>query len=391
MQSFEFYTPTKFILGKDADLLCGREVKRYSDKVLFVHYGDDFTYRSGLHGRIMGALKEAGLTVFELSGVRPNPKAELVYTGIGTVRQEGIGCILAVGGGSVIDTAKAVGIGAKYDGDFWDFYTHKAVPQESLPVGVVMTLPATGSESSNGSVLDNGFLSADTMADCLRPAFTLMNPDLTLTIPKKQTICGIIDMFSHVMERYFSTSTEVDLTDYMCEGVMKSIISNSHKLMNNLQDPVIRAEFMWTSIVAHNGLLAVGRNQDWGTHALAAQLSAQYGTVHGAALSILFPHWAEYVLDESNVMRFAQFANRVFEVPFDYYDPMRTAREGIRQMRLFFDFLGGPQTLRDVGVETDELLRTLAERVCSNGMNGTVGFFRSLNVDDVEAIFRASF
>ena len=387
MQSFEFYTPTRFILEKDADLLCGREVKRYSDKVLFVHYGDEFTYKSGLYDRVMGSLKDAGLTVFELSGVRPNPKAELVYQGIETVRREGIGCILAAGGGSVIDTAKAVGIGSKYDGDFWDFYCRRAVPQESLPVGIIMTLPATGSEASNGSVLDNNGVSADTMADCLRPAFTLMNPDLTLGIPRKQTVCGIIDMFSHVMERYFSTSVDVDLTDYMCEGVMKSIISNAHKLMENLQDPVIRAEFMWTSIVAHNGLLAVGRNQDWGTHALAAQLSAQYGTVHGAALSILFPHWAEYVLDGNSVGRFAQFANRVFHVEMDPYDPMRTAREGIRQMRLFFDFLGGPRKLSDVGVESDERVELMARQVCAYG---DVGFFHPLNAKDVEAIYRAS-
>ena len=183
MQSFEFYTPTKFIMDKDADLLCGREVKRYSDKVLFVHYGDDFTYKSGLYDRVMGSLREAGLTVFELSGVRPNPEAKLVYKGIEIVRKEGIGCILGAGGGSVIDTAKAVGIGSKYDGDFWDFYLRKATPQESLPVGIIMTLPATGSEASNGSVLDKDGFSADTMADCLRPAFTLMNPDLTLGIP----------------------------------------------------------------------------------------------------------------------------------------------------------------------------------------------------------------
>jgi len=387
MQSFDFHTPTKFILDKDADLLCGREVKRYSDKVLFVHYGDEFTYKSGLYDRIMGSLKEAGLTVFELCGIRPNPEVGLVYKGIEIVRAEGIGCILAAGGGSVIDTAKAVGIGSKYDGDFWDFYSHKATPQESVPVGVIMTLPATGSESSNGSVLDNGVISSDTMADCLRPAFTLMNPDLTLTIPKKQTTYGIVDMFSHVMERYFSTSVDVDLTDYMCEGVMKSIISNAHKLMDDLQNPTIRAEFMWTSIVAHNGLLAVGRNQDWGTHALAAQLSAQYGTPHGAALSILLPNYMEYVLDETTAPRFAQFANRVFGVDLDLNNPVRAAKEGIRQLRLFFDFLGTPKTLADVGVETDELLHALAERVCAYG---TVGFFRPLNLEDVEAIFRAA-
>ena len=168
---------------------------------------------------------------------------------------------------------------------------------------------------------------------------------------------------------------------------MKSILSNAHKLMDDLQDPVIRAEFMWTSIVAHNGLLAVGRNQDWGTHALAAQLSAEYGAVHGAALSVLFPHWAEYVLDDGNVMRFAQFANRVFGVPFDYYDPKRTAKEGIRQMRHFFDFLGGPRTLADIGITEDGKIPTLAARVCAHG---PVGFFRPLEQADVEAIYRAS-
>lgn len=388
MQSFEFCTPTRFIMDKDADLLCGREVKRYSDKVLFVHYGDEFTYKSGLHARVMGSLQEAGLTVFELCGIRPNPDVGLVYKGIEMVRKEGIGCILAAGGGSVIDTAKAVGIGAKYDGDFWDFYSHKAVPQESVPVGVIMTLPATGSEGSNGSVLDNGVTSADTMADCLRPAFTLMNPDLTLGIPKRQTIYGIIDMFSHVMERYFSTSEEVALTDYMCEGVMKSIITNAHKLMENMQDPVIRAEFMWTSIVAHNGLLAVGRNQAWGTHALAAQLSGQYHTPHGATLSVLLPNWADHVLDETTVGRFAQFANRVFGVDMDPYDPMRTAKEGIRQLRLFFDFLGGPRTMADINIESDEMVHAMAERVCAYG---SVGFFRPLNIEDVEAIYRAAF
>ena len=388
MQSFEFQTPTKFILDEDADLLCGREVKAYSDKVLFVHYGDDFTYKSGLYDRISGALKEAGLEVFELPGVQPNPHVELVREGIELVKKNGIGCILAVGGGSVIDTAKAVGIGAKYDGDVWDFYCHKAAPESTVPVGVVMTLPATGSESSNGSVLKNGNVSADVMAEFMRPVFTLMNPALTLGIPKKQTAYGIIDMFTHVLERYFSTSTDVDLTDYMGEGVMKAILSNARKLMADLRDPVIRAEFMWTSIVAHNGLLAVGRNQDWCTHALAAQVSAEYNTVHGAALSVLFPNWAEYVLDENNVMRFAQFANRVFGVELDYYHPMETAKEGIRQMRRFFTFLGGPATLREAGIPDDTKLSLLAERVCAYG---NVGGLRSLGKEDVEAIYRASF
>lgn len=387
MDNFAFSSPTRFILEKDADLLCGKEVKKYSDKVLFVHYGDEFTYGSGLYDRIMGALKDAELTVFELKGVRPNPKVELVYEGIELVKKEGIGCILAVGGGSVIDTAKAVGIGSVYDGDFWDFYCGKAVPQASLPVGVVMTLPATGSEASNGSVLDNGTTSRDTMADCIRPEFTLMNPDLTLGIPRKQTVYGIIDMFTHVLERYLSTSTNVDLTDYMCEGVMKAIISNGRKLMENLADPVIRAEFMWTSIVAHNGVLACGRNQDWGTHTIAAQVSARYQTAHGAVLSILFPAYLSYILDETTVNRIAQLANRVFEVPMDFDDPMRTAREGIRQLREFFRFLGGPAKLSEVGIEDDAYIEDIAEKTCPDG--GTAGFYRPLKKDEVEAILRS--
>ena len=387
MQSFEFYTPTKFILEEDAEKRCGAEVRRYSDKVLFVHYGDQFIYGSGLHDTVMASLKEAGVTVFELDKVVPNPRAETVYEGIDIVRREGIGCILAVGGGSVIDTAKAIGIGAKYDGDFSDFYTHKASPEESLPVGVVMTLPATGSEASNGTVINFGNRSADTMADCIRPVFALMDPKITLTAPRRQTVAGIVDMFSHVLERYFSASVDADLTDYMAEGVMKAIISNARKLMDDPQDMNIRAEFMWTSIVAHNGLLAVGRNQDWGTHAICAQVTAQYGTTHGEALSILFPKWAEYVLDESSVMRFAQFANRVFDVPMDFYSPMRTAKEGIRRMREFFTSLGAPASLRDVGIETDELLPVIAERVCGEG---TVGFYRPVSRADVEAILRSA-
>ena len=388
MQDFEFCTPTRFILEKDAELRCGEMVSKYSDKVLFVQYDEGFPFLPGFTDRILRSLKEAGVTVWQLAGVQPNPRAEPVYEGIEIVRREGIGCILAAGGGSVIDTAKAIGIGAKYDGDFRDFYMRKATPSESLPVGVIMTLPATGSEASNGTVINFGNVSADTMADCIRPDFTLMNPDLTVTVPRGQTAFGIIDMFSHVLERYFSSSVDVDLTDYMCEGVMKSILSNARKLMANLTDPVIRAEFMWTSIVAHNGLLAVGRNQDWGTHAICAQLTAQYGTTHGRALSVMFPKWMEYVLDESNVMRFAQYANRVFDVPFDYYHPMETAREGIRRTRDFFDFLGGPATLREAGVPTDELFGELAKRVCGDG---TTGFFKPLTASDVEAIYRSAF
>lgn len=386
MDSFEFMSPTKFILDKDADRLCGQEVKKISPNVLFVHYGDDFTYKSGLHGRVMGALKDVGLDVYELPGVEPNPKVGLVRKGIEICREHHIGCVLAAGGGSVIDTAKAVALGTKFDGDVWDFYSKKAVPTEALPIGVIMTLPATGSEGSNGSVLKNEETgeSADVMADFLRPTFTLMNPELTVTIPKRQTVYGIVDMFSHVLERYFSSSVDVNLTDYMCEGIMKSILVNARTLMENLNNYNARAELMWTSVVAHNGLLATGRNQDWATHTIGAQLSAQYNAVHGSTLSVLFPCWAEYVYKE-NLPRFVQFANRVFDVDVDFYDQEKTALEGIRRLRAFFCSMGAPSTLKEIGVESDENFRKMAEDACRFG---NIGGIKSLGPDDVEAIYR---
>ncbi len=386
MDSFEFMSPTRFVLDKDADLRCGEEIKKYSDKVLFVHYGDKYTYDSGLHARITGAIKAAGVECFELPGVQPNPRVALVRQGIKLCRENNIGCVLAVGGGSVIDTAKAVAIGVPYDGDVWDFYSKKANPETSLPVGTIMTLPATGSEGSNGSVLKNDETgeSADVMGDIIRPRFTLMNPDLTMTLPKRQTVFGIVDMFSHVLERYFSSSVDTVLTDHMCEGVMKSIIVNAQKLMKDLNDYNTRAELMWTSIIAHNGLLATGRNQDWATHTIGAQLSANYNAVHGATLSVLFPCWAQYVYKD-NVARFAQFANRVFDVEMDFYDMERTALAGIEKMSEFFASMEAPTKLADIGVENDERFADMAKAACRFG---NIGGIKSLTPADVENIYR---
>lgn len=385
MEAFTFCSPTKFVLQTDADLLCGKEAKQYTDRVLFVHYGDEFTYQSGLYDRVIQSLEREGITYFELPGVRPNPEADLVRRGIEIVKQEKVGLILAAGGGSVIDSAKAVAIGAMYEYDVWDFYCKKAVPQRALPVGVIMTLPATGSEASNGSVLKDNGISADVMSELLRPAFALMNPELTLRLPWRQTAFGIIDMFTHVLERYFSTSREAELTDHMAEGVMRAIVTDAEKLQRNPTDPNLRAEFMWASIVAHNGLLGVGRNQDWATHALAAQMSAEFNTVHGAALSVLYPVWASYVLDEGNLMRFAQFANRVFNVETDFYEPMRTAQKGISCLRQFFSSLGGPATMKDLGIESSERFHDMACNVCQFG---DIGGLKQLNIADVEAIYR---
>ena len=386
MEQFEFVSPTRFILRQDADLLCGREVKKYSDRVLFVHYGNGYMHQSGLYQRIVSALEEEGITYFELPGVQPNPRVELVRKGIEICKKEKIGCILAVGGGSVIDTAKAVALGAKYTGDVWDFFCGKEVPEKALPVGVVMTLPATGSEGSKGSVLKNEETgeSADVLADCLRPVFTLMNPELTRSIPKEQTMYGIVDMFSHVMERYFSNSENVHLSDHLCEGVMKSILVNSRDILENMDNIETRAEFMWTSVIAHNGLLAAGRQEDWATHMLGAQISAQYNAVHGATLSVLFPYWAEYVYRE-NLPRFVQFAHRVFDVEVDFYNQEKTALEGIRRLRKFLDALGTPSSLRELGVESDENFSKMAQKACRFGK---IGGIKKIGVSDAENIYR---
>lgn len=388
MDNFEFISPTRFILQDDAEQLCGREVKRFSDNVLLVDYGGQQAYEKPLHDAVVQSLKDAGVQCFELSGVQPNPRLGVVRQGIKQCREHNIGCVLAVGGGSVIDTAKAIALGSKYDGDVWDFFIQKATPEQALPIGTVMTLPGTGSEGSTGSVIINEETgeSADVMSDVLRPSFTLMNPRLTVTLPRMQSVYGIIDMFTHVLERYLSSSKDAVLTDHLCEAVMMSIIENANKLMQDETDYDTRAEFMWTAIVAHNGLLATGRSQDWSTHMMAAPVSAKYGAPHGAALSVLYPRWAEHVY-MADVQRFAQLANRVFHVEMDHYAPERTALEGIRRMRGFFTALGGPQTLAELGVENED---GFAEMAASATRFGAVGNLMPLDKQKVIEVYRSA-
>lgn len=385
MENFEFISPTKFIFEEDADLRCGEEVAKVSDNVLFVHYGDDFTYKSGLRDRIVGAFEKSNITVYELPGVEPNPKIELARKGIEMCKEHKIQYIVAVGGGSVIDTAKAVALGAVYDGDVWDFFTKEATPTTSLPVGVVMTLPATGSEASGGSVMNDGKsnINLDVIADFLRPDFALLNPNLTLGIPKRQSGFGVIDMFSHVLERYMSDSKNVNLVDRMAESVMISIIDAGRKVMENPTDINARGDLMWAAIVAHNGLLGVGRNQDWASHAIAAQLSANYNTVHGAALSVIIPSWATYVMD-SNLDRFTQFAARVWNIEHNYYNPRETAVAGIKAMQDFFLEMGGFSSLTDLNIGSEKL----SDMAKTATQFGNIGNIKSLDASDVEEIYK---
>jgi alcohol dehydrogenase YqhD (iron-dependent ADH family) len=377
-------------MERGAENRVGAESIKYSDNVLLVCYKDVFMTESGLYGRLMESLKTAGMAVFEVSDILPNPRLDSVYRGIDLCRRHKIGFILAVGGGSVIDTAKAVSIGTNYDGDVWDFYTGKSVPENALPVGVVMTLPATGSEASNGSVITNERTGEkrDVMGDVLRPVFVLMNPEISFTVPRQQTACGVADMFSHVTERYFSTSLGNALTDRLCEGVMKAIVECGSRVMENPRDYDVRANLMWASILAHNGLLGVGRKQDWSTHMMAAAIGGEYGTVHGATIAVLLPVWAEYVMGDC-VDRFVQFANRVFGVDIDLWDRRKAALEGIMRLKSFYhSTLGLASSLRDLGLKSSEKFGVMAERAC---FGGVVGCVKPLSAADILQIFEKAF
>ncbi len=387
MENFEYCAPTRFIFEPDADLRVGKEVKKYSGNVLFVHYGDGFMHGSGLYDRVTDSLKKENIIVYELSNVQPNPKLSLVREGVSICKKHNIGFVLAVGGGSVIDTAKAVAIGARSNLDVWDFFTKKAVVQDALKVGAIMTLPATGSEASGGAVIYNDETNEclDVIEDdFLRPVFALLNPMLTIKIPKKQTGMGIIDMFSHVLERYMSDSKNVYVTDYMCEGLMKAIIKNGYNVINNPDDIASRSELMWAAIVAHNGIIGIGRQQDWASHAIAAQLSSKYNITHGLALSVIIPSWAKQV-NKYNKKRFIQFARNVFNVEMDYYDENKTIEEGIEKMNRFFIDMGGAKNFKELGIEDDSLIDKMAEDTI---FNKSVGNIKKLNKEDIVEIYR---
>ncbi len=384
MENFTFSSPTRIIFGKGTEREAGREIRRFGRKVL-LHYGGGSIRQSGLHERIVAALKEAGVEYVDLGGVKPNPRLSLVQEGIRICREQGIGSILAVGGGSVIDSAKAIGVGVPYAGDVWDFYLGKAVPEDTLPVGVVLTIPAAGSESSKSSVVTNedGWLKRALNIDLTRPVFAIMNPEITMTLPPFQTACGIADIMSHVMERYFTNVEHVDLTDRLCEGVLLSIIRNAPIVMENPDDYHARAEIMWASTIAHNDLLSTGRIGDFASHMIEHELSGIYDVAHGAGLAVIFPAWMKFVY-ERKLDRFVQFAVRVWGVEMDHEYPERTAREGIRRMENLFRDLGLPVTLPELGVPSDDRFEEMARKY---GEVGRKGNFVTIEVEDALRIF----
>lgn len=379
MRNFSFQNGTKIVFGKATENNVGEHVALFSKKIL-LHYGGGSIKTSGLYDRIIASLKEHNIEFLELSGVKPNPRVSLVREGITLCKEHNIDFILAVGGGSVIDSAKAISAGVNHNGDVWDLFTGKASVKNCMPLGVILTIPAAGSETSSGTVITNedGLYKRSTGHPTMRPKFAIMNPELTYSLPSYQTACGISDMMAHIMERYFTNEQNVDLTDRLCEATLKTIIENSHKVINNPTNYAARAEIMWSGTIAHNGLLGTGRSEDWASHLIEHELSGIYDIAHGAGLSIVFPAWMKYVY-KHDLNRFAQFANRVWNIDINLNNLEETALKGIYKMEAFFKSLGLPTTLKEANIPSDRL-REMAKKATENG---SIGGFVNLNEEDV--------
>lgn len=364
MENFTYCTPTKYVFGRDAESHAAEELKNINVGRVLVVYGGGSVIRSGLLARVISILDNAGIFHRELGGIQPNPTDPKVREGIAMCRRDKIEGLLAVGGGSVIDTAKAIAAGVPYDGDFWDFWAGKSVITEALPVGVILTIPAAGSEGSGNSVITllDGLHKISLRTDYwLRPKFALLNPELTFTLPPEQTAAGIADMMAHIFERYFSPTADVEITDRVSEGVLKAIIEEAPKVMADPCDYQARANIMWSGTLAHNGICGTGRKEDWASHAMEHEISAVYGVTHGAGLAVVMPAFMTFMAAHAPA-KGAQLARRVFDVVET--DDRKAALEGIERLKAFFASLGLPLTFSRLGIENPDvelLVRKLHE------------------------------
>ena len=384
MDNFNFYSPTEFVFGRDRETECGELVKKYGGTKVLIHYGGGSAVRSGLIDRVKASLDKAGVPHMELGGVKPNPRDTLVYEGIKMVRENGIDFILAVGGGSTIDSAKGIAMGVPYDGDFWDFYEGKATIAKALPIGVVQTIAAAGSEGSGDSVVtkEDGMLKRGASSEHIRPKFAVQNPALLCTLPAYQTACGITDIMAHVFERYFTNTKDVEVTDRLCEAVLLTMVKEGPRAIADPANYQVRANIMWAGTVAHNGVVGCGRSQDWNSHAIEHELSALYDCAHGAGLAVIMPAWMEYVVDH-DVMRFAQMATRVFGCQMNFADPKATALEGIKAFRRFLHSIGMPINFAELGAKEEDI-PTLVKKLNPGDGWG----FVPLKAADVTAIYK---
>ncbi|MBR0506212.1 MAG: iron-containing alcohol dehydrogenase [Kiritimatiellae bacterium] len=390
MDNFEFYSPTRFVFGRGAEEKTGALVRKYGGTKALLHFGGGSVKANGVYDKVVASLEAAGVAYVPLGGVQPNPRSGLVREGIALCRREKIDFVLAVGGGSVIDSAKAIAFGTLYDGDFADFYFGKDVKRPTpvpaaLPIGTVLTIAAAGSEGSGNSIitLEPDMLKRGATGDALRPAFSILNPEFTFTLPAYQTACGATDMFAHVVERYFTPTRDVAVSDELCEGLMRTIVAESRKVMSAPRDYAARANLMWAGSLAHNNVCGAGRAQDWASHGIEHELSALYGCAHGAGLAVVMPAWMDYVKDV-DIPRFARFAAKVFGVPEG--EPAAMAAEGIRHYRAWLRDLGMPLTFAELGAKKEDIPALVAKL----GLNGnTVGTFKPLAEADVTRILES--
>ena len=386
-----YYNPTKILFGKGMEKNVGEETAKYAKKVL-IHYGSDRIKKTGLFDTVTNSLKTAGVSYMELGGVKSNPRSDLVYRGIELCRENQITFILAIGGGSVIDSAKAIGYGVPYDGDFMDLYLGKANPESCLNIGAILTIPGSGSESSNGSVItdEKKGLKRSCDTDLARPVFAIMNPELTYTVPMYHTLAGAFDGIVHAMERYFTNTSYVEISDGMAEGIMKALMKYMKLVINNPNDYNIRAEIMWGCKVAQDGGIGVGREQSWTSHLLQRDIgSIAYDSSHGAGLAVIVPHWMRHVYKQ-NVPRFVRWATRVMDVEVNPFNEEETVLEAIRRLELFIKEIGLPTTLREVGVKEESDILKMADKAFHDG-EGLLGGFGAVNKQEFIDILKDAF
>ena len=385
MNNFTFYSPTEFVFGKNTELECGKYIRKFGGTKVLIHYGLGSVVRSGLLDRVKASLDKEEISYVELGGVKANPRDTLVYEGIQICLEHNVDFILSVGGGSCIDSAKAIAIGALYDGDFWDFYTKKVQVEKALPIGTVLTIAAAGSEGSGASVItkEEGGLKRDVGSDLLRPRFSILNPELTCTLPAYQTACGATDIMAHVFERYFTNTKEVEITDRLCEAILLTMIKETPRVIADPNNYEARANIMWAGTVAHNDIVGVGRDQDWNSHCIEHELSGLYDCAHGAGLAVIMPSWMEFVMHH-DVMRFAQVAVRVWGCEMNFANPEVTAMEGIKAFRTFLASIGMPINFEQLGAKEEDIPLLVEKHGVGTGK--TWGFL-PLSAADITKIY----
>ena len=396
MKNFTFSLPTKVVFGKDAHLNVGSEIKNCGGTKALLHYGGSSAKKSGLIDQVCQHLKEENIECVQLGGVVPNPRLSLVNQGIELCKQEKIDFILAIGGGSVIDSAKAIALALANDCDPWDMFDRLVTPKACLPLGVILTIAASGSETSKSSIITNedGWQKRGYANDLMRPKFALLNPELTYSLPMKQTVYGVVDIMMHTMERYFTAVKNVDLTDAMCEALLKTVIKHGKIVVNDPNNYDTRAELMWAGSISHNDLLETGRVGDYAVHQLEHELGGMFDVDHAAGLSAIWASWARFVY-KADVARFVQYAVNVWNCDMDFQNPENTALQGIKASEEFFASLGMPISLKELLAEkgineiTEEQMREMAQKSTYGGKR-EIGNFVRLSEDDMVNIFKTA-